>query len=945
MPEDRLIDLYELLPSFYKLKDAEQNYMLRSILNIISDQANLLKNDMDGLWDDLFIETCSDWAVPYIADLVGTNFLHQTGLSSKADVAKTIYYRRRKGTLSMLEELARDITGWGAHAVAFMELLSWTQNLNHLRFTGSYEPGNMDPHSFDCVGTVNMRNKDALDLLDGPFDIVSHSIDIRNISRNEGWYGIKKLGFFLWRLNSYPIGMIGRQEEERKDDLIRPRPSSVCSYGYHFNVLGIPSPLFNNPEADIDEAGMASELNVPGPIRALSFQLRPEDYYGSDKSFFLVKGGGPLPLAAISPQDLTQWRRPLGGKKVAIDVRLGRISFSEGDEPQEGEMGVYYNYGFSADMGGGPYERRMTLASPDPSEVNAGEYYIAESLAGNLQSALEDWESSGRSRGLITITDNGTCEDKITIKIQKGRSLAIQAANQRRPSFRIPYPGLIKVEGSEDFEGEGSEKSSLSLNGLLIEGGLHIRGSLDELNLQHCTLVPGRRLGEDGLCPLPEMPSIVVEDNRSHLRLFIDHSICGALRLPSEMDGLEIYDSIVDCASKSKATSRLVSALISGKVDLSEIESPPLRIEVTVGMDGPCEVILATLPGDLENAASLLEKAIKKASREEAFSSLKVAVAGNRLILISEVGKIIVKPYGGDTTASVLKLTPEFSTTRSGLLSDELPLNGIIFSKNNPSIMAMVGSCSEELTLQKADPYPKTLQELGKILQEFLNALEGEAFEGSIVTVVDKRLVLIPGREGVCIYLSPTEDDKTTIMELGMESDWPAIASINDPFHPGPRTILERTTVFGSIRVKELELASDCIITGMTTVDRSQTGCTRFSYVSEGSNTPRRYHCQPDLALANLDEKWIGHPGSPSKEDRQKAINAMLPAFASLHYGQPAYAQLSRNCPDEIKRGAEDGSEMGAFCSLKQPQREDNLRTRLEEYMPFGLEGGFIFIN
>src|SRR5438270_43961 len=55
-------------------------------------------------------------------------------LRSRADVAKTIYFRRRKGTLPMLEELARDVTGWSAHAVEYFELLGWTQWVrNHLR--------------------------------------------------------------------------------------------------------------------------------------------------------------------------------------------------------------------------------------------------------------------------------------------------------------------------------------------------------------------------------------------------------------------------------------------------------------------------------------------------------------------------------------------------------------------------------------------------------------------------------------------------------------------------------------------------------------------------------------------------------------------------------------------------------------------------------------------
>ena len=40
-----------------------------------------------------------------------------------------------------------------------------------------------------------------------------------------------------------------------------------------------------------------------------------------------------------------------------------------------------------------------------------------------------------------------------------------------------------------------------------------------------------------------------------------------------------------------------------------------------------------------------------------------------------------------------------------------------------------------------------------------------------------------------------------------------------------------------------------------------------------------------------------------------------------------------------------DGSEMGVYCQLKQPQRESNLRIRLDEYLPFGLDAGLIYVT
>ena len=36
---------------------------------------------------------------------------------------------------------------------------------------------------------------------------------------------------------------------------------------------------------------------------------------------------------------------------------------------------------------------------------------------------------------------------------------------------------------------------------------------------------------------------------------------------------------------------------------------------------------------------------------------------------------------------------------------------------------------------------------------------------------------------------------------------------------------------------------------------------------------------------------------------------------------------------------------MGVFHFLMQPQRETNLRVRLDEYLPFGLQAGLIFVT
>jgi hypothetical protein len=118
------IDLYTLLPEVYRREDARRGFPLKALLAIISEQANVVREDIDRLWDNFFVETADEWVLPYIGDLVGNTPIHNAVGGRRADIAKTIYYRLRKGTLPMLEELVRDVTGWSVHAVAFFDILT-----------------------------------------------------------------------------------------------------------------------------------------------------------------------------------------------------------------------------------------------------------------------------------------------------------------------------------------------------------------------------------------------------------------------------------------------------------------------------------------------------------------------------------------------------------------------------------------------------------------------------------------------------------------------------------------------------------------------------------------------------------------------------------------------------------------------------------------------------
>jgi hypothetical protein len=111
--------LFGLLPEIVRIRDAAQVQTgpgpLQSLLTLIAEQIGVLEESLDQAYDDLFIETCADRLVPYIGDLVGASPLPTAAvLPQRAAFANALGYRRRAGTLGMIEQVARDTTGWPA---------------------------------------------------------------------------------------------------------------------------------------------------------------------------------------------------------------------------------------------------------------------------------------------------------------------------------------------------------------------------------------------------------------------------------------------------------------------------------------------------------------------------------------------------------------------------------------------------------------------------------------------------------------------------------------------------------------------------------------------------------------------------------------------------------------------------------------------------------------
>src|SRR5258708_1601017 len=121
-----------LLPEIYRSSDSDdpaKKGPLRELVERLGTQAAILRRSIDRSLEDQFIESCDDWLIPYLGELLATNLVG--GLDSRAqrlDVANTIYYRRRKGTVAILEELAANFTNWNARVVEFFRRLARTRH-------------------------------------------------------------------------------------------------------------------------------------------------------------------------------------------------------------------------------------------------------------------------------------------------------------------------------------------------------------------------------------------------------------------------------------------------------------------------------------------------------------------------------------------------------------------------------------------------------------------------------------------------------------------------------------------------------------------------------------------------------------------------------------------------------------------------------------------------
>jgi hypothetical protein len=605
--------LYNLLPAVYRIRDSAQGEPLRALLTLIQQQYNAVEQDIAGLYENWFIETCAEWVVPYIGDLLAVRSLYAASpntFSARAYVANTLDFRRRKGTAAMLEQLAFDVTGWPAHAVEFFQLIATTQYMKHLRPTN--------------LATADIRDAGPLELLGGPFEQTAHTVDVRRISSGGGKYNIPSVGSFLWRLADYQIGPIPLLAA----DPTKPDPRGASRQAdaravvspsdgrYTFDPLGTSAPLFNRPQSLAGGAIRVAEMNVPGPLRRRPLYQELEAlrqakvdgdpapapvYFGNNPIFQVVVGGTIVPFLEVMICDLgdisaTDWRRPSSSKSytpsgggpavsmpitLAVDPVRGRIAFPTGGTPATVE--VAYTYGFSGDVGAGPYDRTAWLIAPTtglaplnnanaPWQVAVSKGVPADdtTIFGTIGAAVVAWNTqpAGKS-GVIAILDSRTYREDLTganaIVVPAGSQLLIVAADW--PGIRqvppVPSTGLVPngyrphlmgaISASGSAPAQSTNPGGLFIDGLLIEGALTIEdGNLGTLGLSHSTIAPGGGLNV--------LSSGAAGGDNNGLTVILYRSICGPIAMDASVPKLNAVDSIIASGTAASSTAAAISA-------------------------------------------------------------------------------------------------------------------------------------------------------------------------------------------------------------------------------------------------------------------------------------------------------------------------------------------------------------------------------------------------
>jgi hypothetical protein len=167
--------LYGALPALYRTQDLPPDGRgeLRDFLEVLAAPLAVLRQNIEELHGDLFIDTASDEAVSLLAEMIGTSLVFPDASSNRRDVRGTVGWRRRKGTPAALQDMAEDLSGQLVVTQEGWKRLMLSQDLDFKR------PKRLVP---------DLRPAVVAEQAAGPLDALAHALDARAISARTGHY-------------------------------------------------------------------------------------------------------------------------------------------------------------------------------------------------------------------------------------------------------------------------------------------------------------------------------------------------------------------------------------------------------------------------------------------------------------------------------------------------------------------------------------------------------------------------------------------------------------------------------------------------------------------------------------------------------------------------------------------------------------------------------------
>ncbi len=910
------VELYRRLPEIYRIKDESlpelylhggervAAYQLRSYLEPVEDMFAAIHENIESLYHDLFIETCDDWVIPYIGDLLGTSHLSGDEWTVRADVADTIALRRRKGTLGAIELLAFIHTKWGVHCVELLENLVWNQHLNHQR----PDEGGTPPYSLATVlrstpirgGTVTLRDPSALAQLNTPFDPFAHVADVQPHEIGQVRYNLPNLAIYLWRLRAFRLNAIKPEADHIKPEVrhikkvtpdahpLETADNAQAARVVRINVDPVPLNGLSNPYVKT-----APKDNRPGGRPVTLFNTNRYELFAKSEE---AENG--LNLSAIAPRVST-------ADQVPGPIPMSRVS----------ELDIWKAYDKS-------------LASPTPQPFEA--FAAASFTAPHEYVSVASYDENNPKLEDLKITDVG-----LQLHIPHGT---------------FPDQNWLHRTGARNWTIRGENLCAWE------------RGLNPPLGDRHIAIDPDRGRICIGFGKLKDATTHAGANTRadallSDLLLTFTYGAVGEVgahpisydKLPKEFDHNQTPSVIYKTVNlrQGPTLQKAVEDALKGardtvQLDPTKLGQVPIVIEITDSRTHPLDI--NTIPAaDIANEGGLRsiklyapfiirsadnQRPIVELKRPLAFRPAKIFSTEADAVkrkkeqdrLDSMMNELFVRIEGlyiarSEDFASTLPLAQQRSLpliARAALNKLEI-LNCTLdpggFERYNGTRAPLLPGIrlKNDYGFVVGDEETAFKQKPDIIIQR---SVSGACFtdEGYRLCITDSIIESIP-------VSVPLSGGGTTIDRFAISG-----ATDNVKGYAGD-TVIQNVTILGRTRVTTAE-GSGGIFRDVIEAFDQQVGCLKYCYFADDSASLP----PPDEVKNRLPQNFKCVSGKDARL-----------IFTSELFGNAAYCQLSLECDQRILEEGPSNDQMGAFNFLREAHKWRNLQIRFREFMPVGI--------